>query len=159
MGTDGSYYWADGRKVPLDPTDQVVVDLGSGSAGSRASLESLRDKGTALSRSLVMVARADADELPAGGTPRLQPVFRAEDGTLVAVLPEVRVEAAPARLDEVVGLLSGAHVTERTEERLVLVPDSGRGEDALRIANELAESGGLEVSQARFVRVVPRPGP
>jgi len=86
------------------------------------------------------------------------PVYRAEDGSLVAVLPEVRVESEdPSVLEEVTSSLRDARVTLRTEERLVIVPDSGRGEDALALANRLAESFDLAVAQARFRRVVPRP--
>jgi hypothetical protein len=87
------------------------------------------------------------------------PVFRAEDGSLVAVLPEVRVECAdPAVLDAVVASLDDTLVVDRSEERLVLAPGSGRGEDALALANTLAETFDLDVAQARFRRVVPRPG-
>jgi hypothetical protein len=84
-------------------------------------------------------------------------VYRTEDGSLVAVLPEVRVEAPPAALSEIADR-PGAHVTDRTDDRITLRPDSGRGEDALALANELAEAG-ADVSQPRFVRVVGRPEP
>jgi hypothetical protein len=153
-----SYYWAGGEKIPLIESDQVVVDLASATAAASASqLAALRRDGRPLMRSLVLVSRAAAMDVMAGAALPVQPVFRTEDGTLIAVLPEVRVEGAASRLDEVCRSVTGAQVTERTEERLVLVPDSRRGEDALRIANELSEEGGLEVSQARFIRVVARP--
>jgi hypothetical protein len=87
------------------------------------------------------------------------PVYEAEDGSTLAVLPEVRVECAdPAVLDAVAASLSGATVTDRSEERLVIRPDSGRGEDALAIANRVHEGFAVDVAQARFRRVVPRPG-
>ncbi len=86
------------------------------------------------------------------------PVFEAEDGSLVAVLPEVRVESAdPKVLDEVASSLDGATVTDRTEERLTITPDSGLGDDALTLANHVAETFQVDVAQARFRRVVPRP--
>jgi hypothetical protein len=86
------------------------------------------------------------------------PVYRAEDGSLLAVLPEVRVECAdPEVLDQVAASLEAATV-ERSEERLVIRPDSGRGEDALAIANHVHEAFHVDVAQARFRRVVPRPG-
>ena len=85
--------------------------------------------------------------------------FRAEDGSLITVLPEVRVECEdPAVLDAVSSSLRDARVTQRTDERLVIEPTSGRGEDALALANHLAESFDLEVAQARFRRIIPRPG-
>ena len=87
------------------------------------------------------------------------PVYEAEDGSTLAVLPEVRVECAdPAVLDAVAASLSGATVTDRSEERLVIRPDSGRGEDALALANHVHEAFDVDVAQARFRRVVPRPG-
>ena len=87
------------------------------------------------------------------------PVYEAEDGTMLAVLPEVRVECAdPKVLDQVADSLEAATVSERSEERLVIRPDSGRGEDALAIANHVHEAYAVDVAQARFRRVVPRPG-
>lgn len=152
-----SYYWAGGRKVPLRPSDQVVVDLES--TAVRGKADALGREGRRLMGSLVMVPAAAAREALGGAPTGLHPVYQAEDDTLIAVLPEIRVEAAPDRLEDVRRSVRGAHVTEHGDERLVLVPDSGRGEDALRIANELSEAGGLDVSQARFLRVVTRPGP
>lgn len=157
MPPDDSYYWAGGRKVPLLASDQVVVDLDS--TALRGKAEALGREGRRLTGSLVMVPAATAREALEGAPSGLHPVYRAADDTLIAVLPEIRVEAPPDRLAQVRRSVRGAHVTEHDDERLVLVPDSGRGEDALRIANELSETGGLDVSQARFVRVVPRPGP
>ena len=84
----------------------------------------------------------------------MHPVYRAE-GALVVVLPEVRVEGEDeARLAELVNAVAGAHVAEHAQGRVVAVPDSGRGEDALAIANELAESPDADLAQA-----VPRHGP
>ena len=101
---------------------------------------------------------ADPPEPLSGDVPDA-PVFRAEDGSLLAVLPEVRVECAdPQVLDRVADSLEGATVAERSEERLVIRPDSGRGEDALAIANHVHEAYDVDVAQARFRRVVPRPG-
>jgi hypothetical protein len=163
MGAD-SYYWAGGRKVPLTASREVVIDVTS-PAGARLSgpgLERLRAGGRSLSASLLMVPESDAAAALGGDSalPGVHPVFRSEDGALVVVLPEVRVESGdPRALDAVARSVTTAHVTERTDERLVLVPDSGRGEDALLLANSLTESRSAEVSSARFLRVVRRPGP
>jgi hypothetical protein len=161
MPDTGSYYWAGKRKVPLLPSDDVVVDLES-EAVRGARLRGLRARGRRLSGSLLMVPRAEAERVLGDATTSaagVHPVFRTEDGSLVAVLPQVRVEAAdPRTLDEVSRTTARARVTERSEERLVLEPDSGRGEDALALANDLAESTAADVSQARFIRVVPRRG-
>ena len=162
MTTGGSYYWAGGRKIALQPADEVVVDLDADTpARTGQAVAELRAKGRPLTRGLVMVSRADAEEAIGDATtsaPGVHSVYRTDDGTLLAVLPEVRVEGSPEVLSSL-GDRSGAHVTERNADRVVLRPDSGRGEDALALANELAEEGGAEVSQARFLRVVHRPEP
>lgn len=161
MATGGSYYWAGGRKIPLLPSDQVVVDLDS-ETGCTVPARGLRGKGRLLSGSLLLLPRAEAERAlgeAVATASGVHPVFRTEDGSLVAVLPQVRVEAsAPGTLDEVARALSHARVVERSDERLVLEPDSGRGEDALALANRVAETTSADVSQARFIRVVPRPG-
>jgi hypothetical protein len=167
-----AYYWAGGRKVPLTASTDVVVDLDSEAAAGLepAQLDSLRAKGRTLSASLVMVARTDASEAlgeRCSTAPGVHPVFRSEDGTQIVVLPEVRVEGDdPDKLAAVVaGLGAGegsptaAHVTERSDERFVLAPDSGRGDDALALANSLAESSDTDLSQPRFMRIVARPEP
>jgi hypothetical protein len=158
MGAAEAYYWAGGRKVQLLPSPDVVIDLDADLAGVTAGL---RDQGRQLVGHLVLVPRAAAEQAlgdAAATAAGVHPVFRTEDGSLIVVLPQVRVEAQdPRRLEEVVRSLTRARVSERSEERLVLEPHSGRGEDALDLANHLAEHMSLDVSQARFVRVVPRP--
>lgn len=165
MSVGDTYYWAGGRKVPLAASSDVVVDLGS-QAGDRLTepeLQALRDKGRSLSSSLLLVAESDAAQALGEGwssMPGVHPVFRAEDGSEIVVLPEVRVEGSdPGKIAELGRSATSAHVTQQTDERLVLEPDSGRGEDALTLANELAESADTDVAQARFVRIVPRPEP
>ena len=89
----------------------------------------------------------------------LLPVFQYEDA-LVVVLPEVRVEIAAGDETEVHRFLEQADVPNQVltdrGTRLVVRPDSGRGEDALRLANELQESVPVEMAQARFLRRVPK---
>ena len=164
MAEGDTYYWAGGRRIPLAASSDVVIDLDS-AAGARLAglqLDGLRAAGRSLTGSLLMVPGADAAATLGDGVhvlPGVHPVYRSEDGSLVVVLPEVRVEARdPRALGAVRRSLTTAHVTEETDERLVLAPDSGRGADALTLANELAESKGPDLAQARFVRVVARPG-
>ncbi len=160
-----TYYWAGGRKIPLHGSSDVVIDVTSAAgaqlAGSR--LDSLRTKGRSLSESLLLVAETDASAARGETTSAVagvHPVYLAEDGALVVVLPEVRVESSdPRRLAALGRSVTAAHVRERSEDRLVLEPGSGRGADAQRLANTLAESRAAEVTSARFLRVVPRPGP
>ena len=161
MREGDSYYWAGGRKVPLEATSEVAIDLDSAAATGLdvTALARLRGAGRILTRSLLLVSGPEAaDALGPGARAGVHPVFHSQDGSLVVVLPEVRVESADSRtLDEVGRSLTTAHVKERTEERLVLEPDSGRGEDALALANSVAESHRTDVSQPRLLRVVDRP--
>jgi hypothetical protein len=160
-----TYYWAGGRRIPLAASSDVVIDLDSAAGAGLAApqLDGLRAAGRSLTGSLLMVPGADAAATLGDGLGALSgvhPVYRSEDGSLVVVLPEVRVEASdPGALGAVRRSLTTAHVVEETDDRLVLAPDSGRGADALALANELAESRSTDLAQARFVRVVPRPGP
>jgi hypothetical protein len=154
--TQGSYYYAGGRRIPLFPVGEVVLDRDS-DAGRRA--DALH--GTPLTPSLVLLPEAEA--VAALGeafatSPGVHPVFRTEDGSRVAVLPQVRVEGSAETLDDLGRAATSARIAQRTEDRLVLEPASGRGEDALALANDLAERGGAEVCQARFLRLVKRPG-
>lgn len=159
-----AYYWAGGRKIALHASSDVVIDVTSAAgdqlAGSR--LDSLREKGRSLTASLLLVAETDATAAlgeTSSSVAGVHPVYRSDDGALVVVLPEVRVESSdPGRLAALGSSVTAANVKERSEERLVLEPVSGRGADALRLANSLAESQAAEVTSARFLRVVPRPG-
>lgn len=155
-----TYYYAGGHRVPLLATDDVAVDLGSRTAMSMdgAARDGLRSLGRTLSSDLVLVTRTQAAEVLDVADAGVHPVYRSEDGAKLVVLPEVRVEAAdPALLAAISRTVTGAHVTVQTEDRLTLVPDSGRSEDALALANSLAESGDLDLAQARFVRILTRP--
>lgn len=159
-----AYYWAGGRKIALHASSDVVIDVTSAAgdqlAGSR--LDSLREKGRSLTASLLLVAETDATAAlgeTSSSVAGVHPVYRSDDGALVVVLPEVRVESSdPGRLAALGSSVTAANVKERSEERLVLEPVSGRGADALRLANSLAESQAAETTSARFLRVVPRPG-
>lgn len=163
MGDGDSYYWAGGHKVPLEASSDVVIDVDS-AAGAElggSALESLRAGGRSLSKSLLLVTKSEASAAlgeTGSSVPGVHPVYHSEDGSLIVVLPEVRVEAGdPEKLAALVRSLTTAHVKEQTDERLVLEPDSGRGDDALALANTLAESPGTDLSQARFMRIVSRP--
>lgn len=159
-----AYYWAGGRKIALRASPDVVIDVTSAAGVQLAGpqLDSLRAQGRSLSDSLLLVpetavsaALGDTSSSIAG----VHPVYRSDDGALVVVLPEVRVESSDSRaLADLGRSVTAAHVKEQSEERLVLEPVSGRGADALRLANTLAESRAAEVTSARFLRVVPRPG-
>ncbi len=78
MRAGDRYYWAHGRQVPLERSDEVVVD------GSEPALEGLAAQGRALSGSLVLVSESDATAALGEGCASMSgvhPVFRAEDGS------------------------------------------------------------------------------
>jgi hypothetical protein len=168
----GAYYWARAEKVPLDDTSLVAVDV---PAARRARLwdGELEDAAAGARRAddLVLVPTA---ELPAELRDRLweacavQPVF-GHDDTLLVVLPEVRVEAGDADTAAAVSsavrdYAADVAVEQPAPGRFVLRPRSGRGEDALELANHVYERARPTAVQARFLRVVtgkdpPTPGP
>jgi hypothetical protein len=93
----------------------------------------------------------------------LQPVYRSADGALVVVLPEVRIDLADTEQASQLHDYLASHdltseVLRDTGEQVVLRPTSNRGDDALSLANSIEETVHPPMSQARFLRIVPRPG-
>jgi hypothetical protein len=163
-----AFYYADGSAVRLAPTDLTVVDLEAARAGDvpRSLVEGLQADGRQVRGSLTMVEQdaltPDLERrLRAAGAVR--PVFRAEDGALIVVLPEVRVEATNAeevtrvrRLVEATPVK--ARIVERRPQQLSIQLDEADGIEALDLANRIEEEIHPALSQARFVRIVRRPG-
>ncbi len=144
------------------------MDLGAASAGQvpEQALDALRQSGVELRQGIVLV---DEDAVPSeaaralDSAGALQPVFSGGGESLMVVLPEVRIEtdgseeAARVRtyLDSSRFDIDVEEDAER--ERFVVRPRSGRGADALKLANEVAEAVNPAMAQARFLRVVPKP--
>jgi hypothetical protein len=167
-----AYYWAGGEKIPLEDTAQVAVDV---RAAQRAKLwdgelaTAATEAGSKVTDDLVLLSAAKLspklrDRLEEAGA--LQPVFRYEDGTLLVVLPEVRVETkdptTAAALQSVVeDWASDVELEQPRPGRFVLKPASGRGEEALELANHVSEEVNPDAAQARFLRIVPgsKPSP
>ena len=163
MATD-FYYYAGGKRIPLElDSEHVAIDLSEAeSRQGRRPDPAMVEGAEELRSGLYLVERS---ALPTDLRRRLDqddallPVFQYEDA-LVVVLPEVRVEIAEGGETEVHRFLEQADVPNQVltdrGTRLVVRPDSGRGEDALRLANELQESVPVEMAQARFLRRVPK---
>lgn len=162
-----TYYYASGTRVPLQPAEDLVA-VETPALDAAGLPPDMRERLLAAARPLrggyVLV---DAGSLPRAALARLrdaravQPVYRYGEG-IVVVLPEVRVEESrPDRVERLRAWLDRAGVAVEASGlgtgRLTLRPKSGRGEDALRLANELHEQIGLELADARFVRIVRRP--
>jgi len=162
-----SYYWAGGRRVKLRPSSDVVVDLTLAAQFGlkRSDVARIRDLGRKLTASTVILPEQDLPEAfkaDASSARAILPVFLADDGTLIAVMPEVRVEAAePNKLADlkrrIVQGKTSAIIKEQRPGRLVLEPASGRGEDALSLANVVFEEYHPDLAQARFRRVIAHP--
>ncbi|MGB5816042.1 MAG: hypothetical protein WBI27_12620 [Thermoanaerobaculia bacterium] len=160
------YYYAGGKRIPLELyREHVAVDLSEAESREGKRPDPATVEGAEELRSGLFLVEKSA--LSADARQRLDqedallPVFLYED-SLVVILPEVRVEIAAGGETEVHRFLEQAEVpnqilTDRGT-RLVVRPDSGRGEDALRLANELQESVPVEMAQARFLRRVPKRG-
>jgi hypothetical protein len=87
-------------------------------------------------------------------------VYQTDDKSLLVVLPEVRVETTdPAKEQRLYDLVkqSDAVVAEAKRGRFVIRPSSGRGIDALALANRVVERVKPDIAQVRFVHIVPRP--
>lgn len=152
----GHFYYANGQKIDLEPADDLAVIEGKATRAPAAS-------STSVSRPLVDDLRlvSKSDVLPAAPSKPQYPVFRSQ-GSIVVVLPEVRVEetraAYRAKLDSwLAEHADDVTVVSRDDDRVSLKAASGSGEDALAIANKLAEEVRPEMAQARFIRVTPSP--
>lgn len=156
-----AYYYAGGQRRGLTGCDLVAVDLDAVGVQGKG-LEELRSSGRPLTGAVVLVdgeaaARLLGDRLEEA--PGVHPVYEAE-GALVVVLPEVRVEGGVEALRQVERRTADRAGVDAEEGRLVLRPRSGRGQEALDLANELAESAEedeLDLAQPRFLRITQRP--
>ncbi len=164
--TQKSYYWAGDRKIPLDPSrDWIAVDFARLGARSKKLQERIGKGGQvrALKGMIHLVSRdAVPDEVYAklDSESAILPVYR-HGKTLLVACPEVRVEVDRTqrhRIQSIVGQgPKGATITEQRGETVVLRPVSGRGVDAIALANRLYETVHPRMAQARFLRIVPRP--
>jgi len=162
------HYFAGGESQPLAAVGFVLCDTAR-AAGTDVDpdlLARVAADGTEVKPDLYLV---EDGLLPADATAALeeagalQPVFRDASGALVGVLPEVRVDVGDATQEAGVRAaiedLDEVEVVSDDPGRMVLRPTSGKGADALGIANGIWEAASPEMSQARMVRIVDRPEP
>lgn len=151
--------------MPLDDDPHIAVDVAA------AEQAGLWDGELAASPDAVDVGGGvvllPGAEISTGLRARLaqagasQPAYRSGD-QIVVVLPEVRVEINDATTAAAVrsAVRDWDVVVEQPKPgRMVLIPTSGRGVDALALANHVAETVGPPAAQARLVRVTPDPTP
>jgi hypothetical protein len=163
----GAYYYAAGRKVELEDDDEhVAVDQ---KVAERAGLDrQVKTASTNMTRPSGGVVLAQRSALGEDTVARLreagalQPVYKRNQAVIVA-LPEVRIEFDhPEQRDKVMDVLaesrSAQHlIAENTEERIVVRPASGSGDDALQMANEIYERAHPAAASVRFIQFVPKP--
>lgn len=161
-----AYYYAAGRKVAIerDP-DQVAVDqLAAERAGVGTEVRTATADGPRQVRGVLLARRSALGKdtlatLQKAGA--LQPVYKQARSVMVA-LPEIRIEFdGPDQRQAVMDLLAGTGslghtVTEESSDRITLRPASGRGEDALTMANDIYERAHPAAASVRFVQFVPK---
>ncbi|GAA2631703.1 hypothetical protein [Paractinoplanes durhamensis] len=157
-----AYYWAGKQRIPLAATRLVAVDV---PAAERAKLWSGDVTGEPVTGGIVLVPAAALtpqliERLRKAGA--AHPVLEHDD-TLLVVLPEVRVDTGGAGTAATVRAAAAAYegdvdVEQTRPGQLVLRPASGRGEDALDLANYVYEHAGPAAAQARFLRITPGDG-
>lgn len=151
------YYYAGGKRVELRPAEDLFVE-GPDMRGFDATMKHV---GRSLGEGLRLLTNDElASQKRSSPAIAQYPVFRSHGAILVA-LPEVRIEESRksqwAKLNKwLENHRDDVTVLSRDDDRLVLRPVSGLGDDALTIANDLAEKIGPEMAQARFIRVTSR---
>jgi hypothetical protein len=160
-------YYAGGRKVELDRDEEyvAVVQEAAHRAGLDAQVETAskdsprRGGGVVLAERSALGEKTIASLSDAGA---LQPVYRNNQAVMVA-LPEVRIEFDTAeQRNAVMDVLSDRDtlphtISHNTDSGMVVEPVSGKGDDALKIANEVQERGHPAAASVRFIQFVPKP--
>ena len=165
------HYKAGGTSVELTPHEGVIgIDTTklSGKAGS-ALLSALQKQLQPIGRGIALVSREKLSNDLARkleGLDAVVPVFESDGATLVA-LPEVRVEGPTgAKVGTSIararrwlkGRSKRVKVVTDEPERLVVQVSSGRGEDAVALADEIAEKVSRVTATPRFIRLTRHPG-
>jgi len=166
MTLEETYYYSQGHRIELTPVeDPVALDLEvalKADVGG-TELRGLRQKGRQLRGSLYLIARnmlsaSILHQIDEAGAK--QPVFQ-HGKSMIVILPEVRAESSPGKKESLLKMLQHtdtvpAEVVEASGLNLVLRPKSGRGIDALHLANQLYEHANMVMAHPRFIRLVPK---
>lgn len=163
---EASYYYAGGEKIRIEAdADRIAVDLSRVRGASRKIRDFLkhREGDKALKGGITLVERKAIPKRVLDQLERqaaLHPVYRHGE-TLLVVLPEVRVELSEPQQESVRTFVSRgpvrAAIQKAEGDRMILRPVSGKGADAITLANTLHETIHPKMAQARFLRVVRKP--
>jgi hypothetical protein len=166
MALKDTYYYSEGHRIELTPAKKLValdLEIAKKAHLGVKKLKSLMQSGRQLSGNLYLVGR---NMLTPGLLHKIdeagaqQPVFQHGD-TVIVVLPEVRAETLPGKQELLFEILQYTEtvpvdVVEASGSNLVLRPKSGRGIDALHLANQLYENAHMVMAHPRFIRLVPK---
>lgn len=160
------YYYSGGEKVELESVeDFCAIDPRKIRKGTklRRNVDTIikdTESGSYKDVSIVpteAISLELAEELTRRGV--FQPIYRRGD-SMVVFLPEVRIEdERPEYRKKIRTLLKRLEpelTVDQRSYRAKVRPKSGRGADALDLANEIWETISPEFVQARMLRVTPR---
>jgi hypothetical protein len=159
-------YYAGGHKVEIDRDESyvaVVQDVAK-KAGLGAQVETASKDSQRGGSGVLLVERSAIDDKTLASlrdVGALQPVYRNDQAVMVA-LPEVRVEFDTAEQRKaVMDVLADPDalphkIMQSSDDGLVVQPASGKGEDALKLANDIQERGHPAAASVRFVQFVPK---
>ncbi len=158
------HFYAGGERHTLEPAgDWLAIDTRAASAAGLSSEVAALQVESKLPSGIILVARgAWPDELhariDAAGAARS--AYRSGRAVVILV-PEVRVEFDSGQHADVIRALGEskvpAEITDDAPNRLALRARSGKGEDALDLANYIHEHVRPAASSVRMLQIVPRP--
>lgn len=161
--TTNKYYYAQGERIALQLDPQhCAIDLPKvTSASLKSDLEALCTAQAAVKHRGMLVCHRDdlaqSQLVELAEHEALQPVYR-HGTTLLLFLPEVRLEEAKVDihsdiLDWLASTGSAETKLSRSGATAKVYPISGKGTDALELANQLQEKFSPQMVQARMVRL------
>jgi hypothetical protein len=147
------FYFADGKKVALKPVKDLI-------AQSDSADDPLPKSVTLTPRE--PVKEADSETTGVKNALPQYPVYTSGESGYMVALPEVRVqeqcvEPSPKFAAWLAKNEDRIEVVGQKRGQTIIRPLSGKGEDAIQIANEIYEEIEPAMSQPRFLRVVDRP--
>lgn len=162
-----SYYYAGGQKIPLEPVKDLVALRGSAATAVSSTMEKAASKSPRSMELMDGMSLVDVSDVPATDLQKFstagdaQPVYQA-GSTMMIPLPEVCVEPAnDSQKKSVNKLLKGLGDRARVETgkygQITVHLTSGRGDDAVQLANEIHEQIDSGVASPRFMQVTSSP--
>ena len=158
------HFYAGGERHVLEPAKEwLAIDTRAAVAAGLSGEITALPVGSKLPGGIILVDRAECPgdlsaRIDAAGAAR--PAYRS-GRAVVVLMPEVRVEFDRSQHADALRALSesevSAEITDDAPDRLALRPRSGKGEDALDLANYIYEHVRPAASSVRMLQVVPKP--